>query len=352
MQINFLKKNIKPQIIILFIQQLAHFLQAGMDILSALDLLIQSQTIIFFKNILLQIKEHLKQGKSVSDAFSLYPQYFIPLTRQLVYIGEQSGKLDKMLLQAAHYQESEEELKKKIRSALFYPFIVCITAAVVTSLLLLFVIPQFVGFFAQANAPLPMLTKIVIQCSEFFKHYFFITLLILATCIISLLLIKKRSLVFSYYLDRCFLRIPLLGKCIQEKMILQCSSALASTCNAGLPLLDSLSLLIPLTQHPVYQLSWLQIKKEVTQGQSLATAMNNTHQFPALCIQLIHSGEETGQLEMMLAELARLTSINLEHKLQRFKECLEPAMMLVLGIIVGTLIVAMYLPIFKLGTIV
>lgn len=342
-------RYIKPKLVILFLEQLSYLLEAGMDILSAFDLIIKTQSSYPFAKILTNIKLSLKKGENLNKAIQPYSHYFGNLTRQLISIGEQSGTLDRMLKKSAEYKEFQENIKKKIISALFYPCVVCIIAIIVTSILLIFVIPEFSHIFSESNTALPRLTKIIISFSDYVKKYslYFLVCLTLASIITKIFL--KKSVIFHCYFDNFSLKIPFLGNLIQDTMIIQSTNALAHTCTAGLPLLASLDLIIPLNHNKIHQLAWKIIKHEIERGTTFATAMQNTSCFSLLCIQLIDSGEHTGKLDVMLNEITRLTTLSLEAKLDYFKQSLEPLIMTILGTIIGILIIGMYLPIFKLG---
>jgi type IV pilus assembly protein PilC len=344
-------KKITALDIMLFSRQLATLYKAGIPLAQALDVLSKTVEKIALKNLILALKNEVSAGHPLHQALALYPRYFDGLYCNLIAMGEQSGTLDILLQQIAAYQENLHLLKKKIKKALFYPAIVFVVAIVVSSILLLFVVPQFEILFQSFGGKLPGFTLFVIQVSQNFKHYGWLWVLLSFAAVVIFKQAKKRSLGFSDHINRGILKLPIIGKILQNAAIARFGKTLALTFAAGLPLVDALNSVAGTVGNPCFAKAILHIRQEVSQGQRIVVAMQQTGRFPSLVEHMVGIGEEAGALEIMLGKIADFFEAEVSMAVDTLSSLLEPFIMVILGLLVGGLVVAMYLPIFKLGTI-
>jgi len=296
--------------------------------------------------------QDVQAGSSFSAALQKNPQQFDSLFCNLIYAGEQSGCLELMLENIAVYKERLESLKSKVKKALIYPVAVIAIALIITVILLLFVVPQFKAIFQSFGAPLPALTCAVIAISDFIFHYGWLLLLIAFTGFIGLLHYWKRSEKFRLAFDKAQLKIPIIGQILTKAAIARFARTLSITFAAGLPLADALLSVAGTTGNLLYQQATGKIQAEVATGQQLGRAMQLTQLFPTMTLQMVTIGEESGTLDKMLAKVADFYEAEVNNAVDSLSSLLEPMIMVILGVLIGSLVVALYLPIFKLGSVI
>jgi type IV pilus assembly protein PilC len=346
------KKSIKTREIVIFTRQLATMINASVPIVQALLIITKSIPNKTFQKILNKIRADIQAGSKFSDALSQYPECFTPFFCSLVLIGEESGNLAGVLDSIAIHQEKNAALKNKIKKALFYPIVVVIVAFGVAAILLIKVVPQFATLFASFNAKLPAFTLFVISISNFVLRYALLIAILIGGMVSLFIFLKRHSVVFQHALDRFVLRLPIFGPLIQKGIVARFSSTLATTFKAGLPLIEALKLVAKTADNSVYENKFLVIREAVKIGEPLHSAIEATHLFDPLVTQMILIGEETGKLDEMLHKIASIYEDEVETMLGGLSSLLEPLIISFIGILVGGLVIAMYLPIFKLGSVV
>ncbi|MGL6028587.1 MAG: type II secretion system F family protein, partial [Legionella sp.] len=302
------------------------------------------------RDLINDIKHDIETGFTLSEALIKHPVYFNELFCNLVDAGEKSGSLDIMLDKVATYKEKIETIKKKIKKALTYPMAVLVVACIVTAGLLMFVVPQFESLFKGFGADLPALTKAVVDMSKFMQSYWYIIFGLLGGAIFAFIYAKNHSLNFAQTIDRTLLKIPVIGSILEKAAIARFTRTLSITFAAGLPLVEALKSVAGATGNIIYANATDKIKDDVSTGQQMNIAMENTHLFPNMVMQMVAIGEESGRLEKMLGKVADFYEEDVDNAVDALSSLLEPIIMSVLGILVGGLVVAMYLPIFKLGS--
>jgi type IV pilus assembly protein PilC len=273
------------------------------------------------------------------------------LYQNLVSAGEQSGTLDRLLDKIATYLEKMEAIKSKIKSAMFYPTAVLVVAVVVVSLLMIFVIPQFESLFNSFGTDLPTLTQLMVDTSEFFQAYWWVVFGSVIITVVVLSWLYRRSPKMQYTLDRILLKFPVIGVVLKKATIARFSRTLATMFGAGVPLVDALESVAGATGNRVYQNGVMDIRAQVSTGRPLEASMANTNLFPNMVLQMVSTGEESGELELMLDKVAEFYEREVDDAVEAMSSLIEPFMIVILGGIVGTIVVAMYLPIFKMAAV-
>lgn len=345
-------KTIKPAHIATFTRQLATMLQAGMPLLQGLEIIAQSAEIPAMTKLVNQIKDDVAGGISLGNALARHPLYFDKLYVSLVVAGENAGALEAILERIAVYKEKTESLKKKIKKALFYPAAVLVVAFVVTAILLIFVIPQFKELFSSFGADLPAFTLMVIGLSEIFQQYWWMIFGGIGAAVYAFFFFKKRSRKFNQVLDRLVLRLPLVGPLTHKAAIARFARTLSTMFAAGVPLVDAMGSVAGATGNHVYETAVLEMRDMTAQGQQLRLSMQQSGLFPMMVVQMVGIGEETGELDKMLGKVADIYEEEVDNMVDAMSSLMEPMIMAFLGIVVGGLVIAMYLPIFKLGSVV
>jgi type IV pilus assembly protein PilC len=338
--------------IALFSRQLATMLQAGIPLVQAFEIVGAGHDNPAMQKLILSIKQDLEGGTALAEALSKHPLYFDDLYRNLVEVGEHSGSLDSLLDKVATYKEKTEAIKKKIKKALFYPAAVVVVAIIVTTILLIFVIPQFEDLFKGFGADLPAFTRMVIDISYFVRSKGWILLGIVFGAGYAYISAKKRSSRIREIEDRVALKLPVVGPILVKAAIARFARTLSTMFNAGVPLVEALESVAGATGNVVYEKGVLDMKDEVATGQRLQRSMENTGLFPNMVIQMIAVGEESGSLDSMSAKVADFYEADVDNAVDAMSSLLEPLIMAILGVLVGGLVVAMYLPIFKMGAVV
>ncbi len=346
------EQKIKSRDITVFSRQLATMMAAGIPLTQAFEIVGRGHENPSMQKLIFQIKSDIEAGSNLAEAFSRHPQYFNDLYCSLVYAGEQSGSLEGMLGRLALYQEKTETLKKKIKKALTYPIIVLTIALGVSVLLLIFVVPQFQEVFSGFGAELPELTQYVVVASDFMQDYWYIVFGIVFGIVYSFVTALKTSEQFAYAMDKFILRAPIIGQILTKAVIARYARTLSTTFAAGMPLVDALDAVSGAAGNRLYRDAILEIKEQVTQGGTLQQAMKDTMLFPNMVIQMIAIGEESGALETMLTKVAEYFEELVDCAVDNLSTLLEPIIMVLLALIIGTMVIAMYLPIFQLGGVV
>jgi type IV pilus assembly protein PilC len=345
-------RKIKAQDITFFSRQMATMIQAGIPLIQSFDIVAKGLTNQRMKTLVESVKKDVETGTTLAAALRKYPAYFNDLFCNLVDAGEKSGSLDIMLDKVATYKEKIETIKKKIKKALTYPMAVLVVAFLVTAGLLIFVVPQFKTLFEGFGANLPALTSGVISLSEFFQSYWYIIFGIVGTAIVLFNYFRTNSPDFAQRIDRYMLKMPIIGSILEKAAIARFSRTLSITFAAGLPLVEALKSVAGATGNIIYVRATDNIREDVSSGQTLQLAMERTNLFPSMVVQMVAIGEESGSLEKMLGKIADFFEEAVDNDVDALSTLLEPIIMSILGVLVGGLVVAMYLPIFKLGSVV
>jgi len=336
----------------LFTRQLATMMKSGVPLLQAFDIVGRGHANAAVSKLLLDIKADVETGSSLSQAFRKYPLYFDSLYCNLVAAGEQAGILDTLLERLATYKEKILAIKGKIKAALFYPIAVIVVAFIITCVIMIFVIPAFKDVFKSFGADLPAPTLIVIAISDFFVAYWWAIFGIIFGGFFAFFEAWKRSEKVQMAMDRLLLRLPIFGDIIRKAVIARWTRTLSTMFAAGVPLVESLESVGGAAGNYVYKVATRQIQGEVSTGTSLTTSMQNVNLFPNMVTQMVAIGEESGALDSMLAKVADFFEQEVDDAVEAMSSLMEPIIMVVLGSLIGGMVVAMYLPIFKLGAVV
>lgn len=342
--------TIVPKDIMLFTRQICTMLSSGIAVVQALDMVGNSNRKPKVKALILDIKSEVESGMAFSKALGKHHLYFNDLYCSLVHAGEEAGVLEVLLDKIATYLEKSEALKAKVKKALTYPVIVLVFAFVVTAILLLFVIPTFEDLFKGFGAELPALTRMVIDLSKVFQEYWYLIIGGPVVAIVGFIETRKRSRAFAQWLDRMVLQLPLIGDLVACSANARFSRTLSTLFSGGVPLVDAMLSVAGATGNYVYEKAVLEMGESVSIGQQLNFAMRQTSLFPDMVIQMIAIGEEAGSLGDMLAKVADFYEAEVDQKVDQLTTMIEPLLMAFLAGVVGTLVVAMYLPIFKLAS--
>ncbi|MDE1892974.1 MAG: type II secretion system F family protein [Pseudomonadota bacterium] len=341
--------TIKPGDVAIFSRQIATMMASGVPMVQSFDIIADGQKNVRFKNVLLDVKQNIEGGAALHEALSQYPVQFDELYCNLVHAGETSGVLDTVLDTVATYKERTEALKKKIKKALFYPMMVLAVVFVVILIMLLFVVPVFAKTFQDAGAELPAPTQLLVDASKFMQDYWFVVIGTIVGGIVALVVAKKRSVKFAHFLDRMALKMPVMGNIVRNSAIARFARTLGVTFRAGVPLVEALDAVAGATGSVVYGDAVKQMRDDISVGHQLQLAMKQTGLFPNMVVQMTAIGEESGSLDHMLFKVAEFYEEEVENAVDTLSTLLEPLIMVVLGTIVGGIVIALYLPIFKLA---
>lgn len=338
--------------ITLFTRQLATMMKSGVPLLQAFDIVGKGHSNPAVGKLLLDIKADVETGSSLNQAFRKYPLYFDSLFCNLIGAGEQAGILDTLLDRLAIYKEKILAVKSKIKSALFYPIAVIVVAFCITAVIMIFVIPAFKDVFKSFGADLPAPTLVVIAISDFFVSYWYLIFGILGGGIYAFLESWKRSEAVQIVMDKALLKMPIFGPLIRKSVIARWTRTLATMFAAGVPLVEALDSVGGASGNHVYKMATRQIQSEVSTGTSLTNSMQNVNLFPNMVIQMVAIGEESGALDSMLSKVADFFEAEVDDSVAALSSLMEPIIMVILGVLIGGMVVAMYLPIFKMGSVV
>jgi type IV pilus assembly protein PilC len=344
--------RVRPEDIAVFSRQLATMLAAGIPLVQSFDIVGAGHEKPSMQKLILDIKADVEGGVSLHEALAKRPLYFDDLYVNLVEAGEQAGALESLLDKVATYKEKTEALKKKVKKALFYPAAVLVVAVVVTVILLIFVIPQFEDLFKSFGADLPAFTQMVINLSKFLQTKGVFIAIAVAGAGYAFFYFQKRSRKFREFLDRMTLKVPIIGPIMHKSAIARFSRTLSTMFAAGVPLVEAMESVAGACGNIVYENATLAMRDEVATGTRLQRAMDNTGLFPNMVVQMIAVGEEAGALDEMSGKVASFYEAEVDNAVDSMSSLLEPLIMAILGVLVGGLVIAMYLPIFKLGAVV
>lgn len=342
-------KRITPGDIAIFSRQLATMMKSGVPIVQSMDIIAGGQKNQKMKSLVDSMRAEIESGSSLHEALSKHPVQFDELYRNLVKAGEAAGVLETVLETIANYKENIEALKGKIKKALFYPAMVIAVGIIVSAVLLVFVVPQFEKTFKSFGADLPAFTKMIISASDFVIGWWWIIVLAVGSAIVAFIMAKNRSMALQHFLDRMTLKIPVVGAILHNASIARFARTLAVTFKAGVPLVEALDTVAGATGNTVYEQAVKRIRDDVSVGYPVNLAMKQVNLFPNMVIQMVAIGEEAGALDTMLYKVAEFYEQEVNNAVDALATLIEPMIMVILGGLVGSLVVGMYLPIFKLA---
>lgn len=346
------KKKIKAGDIAIFSRQMATMMSAGVPLVQSLELISRGNQNPAMAEMVLGIKTHIEAGNSFSEALAKYPLQFDDLFVNLVDAGERSGALETLLDKIAVYKEKTEAIKKKVKKAMTYPSAVLVVAFIVTGILLYFVVPQFEDLFKGFGADLPAFTVMVIGMSRFIQDQWALLLGIIAGSIYAFGYSYKRSLKLRRFMDRALLKVPVVGNILYKSAVARFARTLSTMFAAGVPLVEALDSVARAAGNIVFHDAIMAMKEQVSTGQQLQLTMQQSGLFPPMATQMVAIGEESGSLDEMCAKVAEFYEAEVDNLVDSLSSLLEPMIMAILGVLVGGLVVAMYLPIFQLGQVV
>ncbi len=346
------KKAIKPQDIAILSRQMATMMKAGVPLVQSFEIVADGSDNKSVTELLYQIRDEVASGNSFASALEKHPKYFDDLFCNLVEAGEQAGALETMLDRIATYKEKTEAVKAKIKKAMTYPIAVLVVALVVTAILLIKVVPQFAETFSNFGADLPAFTLFVLHISEVVQDWWLIMLLGIVASVVAFTEARKRSKSFSEQVDKITLKLPIIGKIVYESIIARFARTLSTTFSAGVPLIEALDSVAGATGNSVYEKGCMRVRDDVSTGIQMNTSMRATNLFPSMLLQMTAIGEESGALDEMLDKVAGFYEDSVDDMVDNLTTLLEPMIMAVLGVLVGGLMIAMYLPIFNIGKVI
>jgi type IV pilus assembly protein PilC len=345
-------KTIKPGDIAVFSRQIATMMKSGVPIVGALEIIANGNKNPRMQTLVNAVRADIQGGMSFSEALGRHPVQFDELYQNLVRAGESAGVLETVLDTVATYKENLEALKGKIKKAMFYPTMVVAVALIVSAILLVFVVPQFEDVFRGFGAELPAFTQMVVNLSRFMVSWWWLIGLLIMAAIMGFIAAKKRSVAFQHFLDRLVLKVPVIGQIMHNSSIARFSRTLGVTFRAGVPLVEALDTVAGATGNIVYEDAVKRIRDDVAVGYPVNVAMKQVNLFPHMVIQMTAIGEEAGALDAMLFKVAEFYEQEVNNAVDALSSLLEPMIMVFLGVVVGGMVVAMYLPIFKLASVV
>jgi type IV pilus assembly protein PilC len=333
----------------LFTRQMATMMKAGVPLLQAFDIVGKGHANPAVGRLLMELKTEVETGSSLAVAFRKYPLYFDALFCNLVAAGEQAGILETLLDRLATYKEKTLAIKSKIKSALFYPVAIIVVAFIITAVIMIFVIPAFKQVFTSFGADLPAPTLVVMAISDFFVRFWYIIFAAIGGGVYAFFAMWKRSIPMQIFMDRLMLRLPVFGHLVRISSIARWTRTLSTMFAAGVPLVEALDSVGGAAGNYVYTIATKEIQKKISTGTSLTVAMQESNVFPPMVIQMCSIGEESGALDSMLSKVADFFEAEVDDAVEALQSLMEPMIMVVLGTLIGGMVIAMYLPIFKLG---
>ncbi|MEQ6342995.1 MAG: type II secretion system F family protein [Gammaproteobacteria bacterium] len=346
------KKKITPKDIAIFSRQIATMMSSGVPLVQSFEIIGRGHDNPSMQDLILKIKADVEGGNSFTEALAKHPYYFDSLFCNLVHAGEQAGILETLLHKIATYKEKIEAIKGKIKKALFYPAAIVVVAFIITAILMIFVIPQFEELFKGFGAELPAFTKFVVELSKIFQQWWWAIFGAAGGAVYGMIEAKKRSPKVNQLMDRALLKMPVLGDIVTKATVARFARTLSTMFAAGVPLVEAMTTVAGASGNIVYEKATLKIRDEVATGMSLQMAMRQCGLFSNMVVQMVAIGEEAGSLDAMLAKIADFYEEEVDNAVDGLSSLLEPIIMAVLGVLVGGLVVAMYLPIFKMGQVV
>lgn len=346
------KKKITASDISVFSRQLATMMSAGVPLVQAFEIVGKGHENPSMQDLIMDVKNTVEGGSSLAEALAKHPFHFDDLYCSLVHAGEQAGILETLLDKIATYKEKVEAIKGKIKKALFYPAAIVVVSFIITAILLIFVIPQFESMFTSFGGDLPALTKFVVELSKFFQEWWWAIFGVLGGAIYGIMQLKRRSKKFNVLMDRVILKMPIIGDIITKATIARFARTLSTMFAAGMPLVEAMETVAKAAGNAVYTDAIMGMKDEVATGQMINVCMRETGLFPNMVVQMLAIGEETGSVDSMLAKVADFYEEEVDNMVDGLSSLLEPLIMAILGVLIGGLVIAMYLPIFKMGAVV
>lgn len=345
-------KKITAKDIAVFSRQMATMMSSGVPLVQSFDIVGRGHENPTMQDLVLNIKSEVESGNHLADALAKHPRYFDDLYVNLVRAGEAGGILESLLDKIATYKEKTEAIKGKIKKAMFYPIAVLVMAFVVTAVLMIFVIPQFAALFQDFGADLPSMTTMVINLSNFFVSYWYLIFGTVIGAVVGFMQLKNRNRTFRYALERLSLKIPVIGDVLVKATIARFARTLGTMFAAGVPLVEAMDSVAGAAGNVVYGDAVLKMRDEIATGQQLQVSMRDTGLFPNMVVQMVAIGEESGSIDQMLGKIADFYEEEVDNAVDALSSLMEPIIMAVLGVLIGGLVVAMYLPIFKMGQVV
>ena len=345
-------KKITSKDITVFSRQLATMMSSGVPLVQSFDIVGRGHENANMADMIMDIRNHVASGGSLAESLGRHPRHFDDLFVSLITAGEAAGILESILHKIADYQEKTEALKSKVKSALFYPSAIVVVAFIITAILMIFVIPQFADLFAGFGADLPALTQLVIEISDVFQRYWWAIFGGIGLTTYAILESKRRFIKVAHFFDRSMLKLPIIGDILYKSAIARFSRTLATMFAAGTPLVEAMTSVAGACGNIVFYDATLIMRDEVTTGTQLQVAMRDSDLFPNMVTQMVAIGEESGALDTMLNKVADWFEQEVDDAVEGLTSLLEPVIMAVLGVVIGGLVVAMYLPIFKMGQVV
>lgn len=342
-------KPIETSDVSLFARQMATMMTSGVPLLQSFDLVAQGHENPRFQKLVMDIKADIEAGGTMADAMRKYPQYFDSLFCNLVEAGEQAGILESLLNKLATYKEKSESMKKKIKKALSYPISILVVALIVSAVLLIYVVPVFADMFSGLGGDLPGMTKFVVMLSDFMVANWAPVLGTIFALKTAFKQAKARSLAFRNFLERLSLKLPMFGELLKKSAIARFTRTLATMFAAGTPLVEAMDSVAGATGNIVFYEATIKIKQEVSTGVTLAESMRNSGVFPNMVVQMTQIGEESGNIDKMLNKVADYYEEEVDNLVDALSSMMEPMIMAFLGVVIGGLVLAMYMPIFKMG---
>jgi type IV pilus assembly protein PilC len=346
------KGKITSKDITIFSRQMATMMSSGVPLVQSFEIVGRGHENRAMQEMILAIKSDVEAGSTLTDALRKHPLQFSELYINLVGAGEQAGILEAILHKLATYLEKTESLKAKIKKALFYPIAVIVVAFIITTILMIFVIPQFQELFSGFGADLPALTQLVIALSKIFQAWWWAIFGAIGGTVYALLEAKKRSKTFAHFIDRASLKVPIIGDILNKSAIARFSRTLSTMFAAGTPLVEAMVSVAGACGNIVYYDATMKMRDEVSTGTQLQVAMRESQLFPNMVVQMVSIGEEAGSLDAMLGKVADFYEEEVDNAVDALTSLLEPMIMAFLGVVIGGLVIAMYLPIFKMGSVV
>jgi type IV pilus assembly protein PilC len=346
------KGKITSKDITIFSRQMATMMSSGVPLVQSFEIVGRGHENRAMQEMILAIKSDVEAGSTLTEALRKHPLQFSDLYINLVGAGEQAGILEAILHKLATYLEKTESLKAKIKKALFYPIAVIVVAFIITTILMIFVIPQFQELFSGFGADLPALTQLVIALSKIFQAWWWAIFGAIGGTVYALLEAKKRSKAFAHFIDRASLKVPIIGDILNKSAIARFSRTLSTMFAAGTPLVEAMVSVAGACGNIVYYDATMKMRDEVSTGTQLQVAMRESQLFPNMVVQMVSIGEEAGSLDAMLGKVADFYEEEVDNAVDALTSLLEPMIMAFLGVVIGGLVIAMYLPIFKMGSVV
>jgi len=345
-------KPIKPADIAVFARQLSTMMSAGVPLVQSFEIAGRGHENPRMQELLLAVKSDIESGSTLAESLAKHPIYFDELFCNLVQAGEHAGILEDLLDKIATYKEKVEAIKGKIKKALFYPAAIVVVSLIITAILLVFVIPEFAALFRNFGADLPALTQFVVNASDFFIEYWYLVFGGVFGTVFTFIQLKKRSVRFNHFMDRISLKVPIFGPLLEKAAIARFARTLSTMFAAGVPLVEAMNSVAGATGNIVFSTAVLKMRDEVSTGQQLNISMRTSGLFPNMVVQMVAIGEEAGSVDAMLSKVADIYEQEVDDAVDALSSLMEPIIMVVLGTLIGGMVVAMYLPIFKIGDVV